>query len=74
MAKQKKHVAARVEPEFVSAVEAEIMTGRSKWTWRKDANRGRIASVKLGRRLLIPISEIRRLLAEGVRPRVEQIS
>jgi hypothetical protein len=59
---------SRVEPEFVSVVEAETMTGRSRWSWRQDAYRGRIASSKVGTRLLIPVSEIRRVLNEGMRP------
>jgi hypothetical protein len=63
----RKHI-KRVEPEYVGVDEAEIMTGRSRWSWRKDAYAGRIASVKVGRRLLIPVSEIRRVLAEGLRP------
>lgn len=62
---------AKVEPEFVSVQAAEIMTGRSKWSWRRDAYSGKIASVKLGARLLIPVSEIRRLVAEGMRPRID---
>ena len=57
-----------VEPEYVGVEQAEIMTGVSRWTWRRWAYDGRIASVKLSKRLLIPVSEIRRLLAEGYRP------
>jgi hypothetical protein len=63
----------RIEPEYMGVDEAEIMTGRSRWSWRKDAYSGRIASVKVGRRLLIPVSEIRRILAEGLRPRAELV-
>jgi hypothetical protein len=65
-------VIAKVEAELVSVQGAETMTGRSRWSWRRDAYDGRIASVKLGARLLIPISEIRRVIAENTRPRVEQ--
>jgi hypothetical protein len=60
-----------IEPEYLGVGEAEIMTGRSRWTWRRDAYLGKIASVKLGGRLLIPLSEIRRVLAESYRPAVE---
>lgn len=63
----------KIEPEYLGVDEAEIMTGRSRWSWRKDCYSGRIASVKIGRRLLIPASELRRVLAEGTRPRVEQV-
>ena len=64
-------VAAKIEPELVSVQAAEVMTGRSRWSWRRDAYEGRVASVKLGARLLIPVSEIRRVIAEGTRPRLE---
>jgi methylthioribose-1-phosphate isomerase len=50
---------------------AETMTGRSRWSWRRDAYDGKIASVKLGAKLLIPIAEIRRVIAENTRPRLQ---
>ena len=59
-----------IEPEYVSAQGAETMTGRSRWSWRRDAYDGKIASVKLGAKLLIPITEIRRVIAENTRPAV----
>lgn len=61
---------AQVEPELLSVKSAEIMTGRSRWSWRRDAYDGKIASVKLGAKLLIPVSEIRRVVLEGTRPRL----
>lgn len=63
-------VIARVETEYVSVQGAETMTGRSRWSWRRDAYEGKIASVKLGAKLLIPIAEIRRVIAENTRPRL----
>lgn len=42
----------------------------SIWTARQWAYRGKIESVKAGKHLLIPVSEVSRLLAEGLRPRV----
>jgi hypothetical protein len=63
-------VIARVEPELLSVQGAETMTGRSRWSWRRDAYEGRITSVKIGARLLIPVSEIRRVIAESTRPRL----
>ena len=63
-------VIAKVETELVSVQGAETMTGRSRWSWRRDAYEGRIESVKLGARLLIPVREIRRVIAESTRPRV----
>jgi len=63
-------VIAKVETELVSVQGAEKMTGRSRWSWRRDAYEGKIASVKLGAKLLIPVSEIRRVIAESTRPRL----
>lgn len=64
-------VIAKVEPEYMSVQGAETMTGRSRWSWRRDAYDGKIASVKLGARLLIPVAEIRRVIAENTRPRLD---
>lgn len=61
---------AKFERKFLSVKEAEEITGRSKWGWRRDAYIGLVASVKIGQRLMIPISEIERRIAEGTRPRV----
>ncbi|MGH7870120.1 MAG: hypothetical protein ACREP9_21390, partial [Candidatus Dormibacteraceae bacterium] len=58
--------------EYVSVQDAGTMTGRSRWSWRRDAYDGKIASVKLGAKLLIPITEIRRVIAENTRPRLKQ--
>jgi hypothetical protein len=64
-------VIAKVEPESLSVQGAETMTGRSRWSWRRDAYEGKIASVKIGARLLIPVTEIRRVIAECTRPRLD---
>ena len=66
-------VIAKVETELVSVQSAEIMTGRSRWSWRRDAYEGKIVSVKLGAKLLIPIAEVRRVIAENTRPRIEAV-
>ena len=58
-----------VERELLGMMEAEIMTGRSRWSWRRDCYSGAVASVKIGRRLFVPISEVRRVIAENTRPR-----
>jgi excisionase family DNA binding protein len=57
----------------LSVVEAEEHTGVSRWTWRRMAYDGRVASVKLGTRLLIPLAEIERVLQEGARPRLHDV-
>jgi len=43
--------------------------GISIWTLRKKAYRRDVASVKIGKNLLIPASGIERLIHEGMRPR-----
>jgi predicted site-specific integrase-resolvase len=43
--------------------------GISIWTARKMAYLGEIASVKIGVKLLIPDSELERVVREGMRPR-----
>jgi hypothetical protein len=65
----KKLMAETVQPEFMSVDQAEILTGVSRWTWRGYAYAGKVESCKVGARLLIPITEIRRIIAEGTRPR-----
>ncbi len=59
-----------IEPELLGMVEAEIMTGRSRWSWRRDCYSGAVASVKIGRRLFVPMAEVRRVIAESTRPRL----
>ena len=58
-----------VTANLLGVSEAEAISGVSKWTWRRWAYDGKIASVKLESRLLIPVSEISRLIAENTRPR-----
>jgi excisionase family DNA binding protein len=57
-----------VKPMSLSVAEAEHLTGVSRWTWRRWAYDGRVGSVKLGKRLLIPTAEIERLMRENTRP------
>ncbi len=60
------------EEEYVGVDTAGAETGLSPWTWRRWAYAGKIASNKVGKRLLIPRSEIRRKMAEGYRPATEE--
>ena len=60
------------ERKLLGVMEAEAVTGISRWTWRRWAYDGRIASVKLGKRLLIPAAEIERLIGAGTRPALER--
>lgn len=61
----------KVEAQYVGVVDAEGLSGISRWTWRRWAYDGRVASVKLGRRLLIPVAEIERLITKNTRPALE---
>jgi excisionase family DNA binding protein len=49
--------------------DAARQLGISIWTLRKKAYEGHIASVKIGAKLLIPESEMIRVVHEGMRPR-----
>jgi len=60
----------KIEPELLGMEEAEVMTGRSRWSWRRDCYSGAVASVKIGSRLFVPITEVRRVIAESTRPRL----
>jgi predicted transcriptional regulator of viral defense system len=62
--------AVRAEREYVTVDEAEQLSAVSKWFWRRAAYSGAIESVKVGRRLIIPLAEVQRVLAEGKRPRL----
>jgi hypothetical protein len=57
-----------IEREWIGVAEAEILTGRSRWTWRRDAYAGRVGSAKIGRRLLLRLAEVRQIMDAGYRP------
>lgn len=61
----------KIQPELLGMADAEAMTGRSRWSWRRDCYAGAVASVKIGRRLFVPIAEVRRVIAENTRPRLD---
>ena len=46
----------KIEAELLGMADAEAMTGRSRWSWRRDCYSGIVASVKIGRRLFVPIA------------------
>jgi Helix-turn-helix domain len=60
-----------VSEPLLGLEDAEASTGISRYTWRRWAYDRKVSSVKLGKRLLIPVSEIDRLIAEGMRPKIE---
>jgi hypothetical protein len=70
-------MAKLVAPEYMSVVDAELATSISRWFWRSLAYAGKVESVKLGSpkngRLVIPVAEVRRVMAEATRPRVDAV-
>lgn len=60
----------KMNADYLGVADAEALTGVSRWTWRRWAYDGKVASVKLGKRLLIPSAEISRLVEENTRPRL----
>ena len=49
----------------VSFEEAEKATGVSRFTLRKFAKTGRLKVVRVGRRVVVPISELERMFSPG---------
>ncbi len=62
-------VSQLIEQENFMPAQAERKYGLSQWIWRRLAYSGRVASIKVGVRLLIPKSECERILLENTRPR-----
>jgi excisionase family DNA binding protein len=60
------------EPEVIRVREFARRLQVSVWTARAWAYRGKIASCKAGKHLLIPTSEVSRLIAENTRPSLGQ--
>jgi hypothetical protein len=53
-----------VEP-LLNIDEAARIIGRAHWTLRRDIRGGKLECVRIGRRIMIEPSEIRRLIGEG---------
>jgi excisionase family DNA binding protein len=64
---------AGLRRRYLSVAAAEAETGVSRWTWRRMAYDGRVESTKVGTRLLIPASEVDRVISEGTRPRLSEV-
>lgn len=61
----------RLERRLVSVDEGAYMLGISPWTLRVKCYRGECASNKIGTRLMVPLSEIDRIVVETQRPRIK---
>jgi excisionase family DNA binding protein len=53
---------------WISVDEAEDLTGLSKWSWRRLAYAQRIGSSKVGRRLVLKLSDVQSYMEAGYRP------
>ncbi len=58
-----------IERELYSVDDCFSISGHSAWWWRRKAYAGEVESVKISAKLMIPASEVRRVIAEGTRPR-----
>jgi excisionase family DNA binding protein len=61
----------RTKAEYLGVEQAAALTSMSVWFWRRKAYNGTVSSVKIGRRLLIPRTEIERMITENTRPRTD---
>ena len=68
----KKANATGQELQLLGIADFAARLGISVWTARSWAYAGKIASVKVGAGLKVPLSELMRVVAEGTRPRVER--
>ena len=59
------------QPEVIRIQEFAEQLRISIWTARQWAYRGKIASVKAGKLLLVPTSEVTRLITENTRARLQ---
>ena len=58
----------KISERLLTVQEAEAMTGRKACTWRKDIRQRRVASVRIGRQIRIPIEAIEELISKGFQP------
>ena len=58
---------------YIRPREAQARTGVPAGTWRAWASRGFIRSHKIGKVVVIPQSEVVRVLREGARPRTASV-
>jgi hypothetical protein len=61
-------------PRLLTIQMFAVQMGCSVWTARAWAYSGRIASVKIGVRLMVPPSEIDRLISENLRPAMKNVA
>lgn len=59
-------------PELLKVSTFAEQLGITAWTARAWCQQGKVASVKIGKRVLIPASELGRLISQHTRPAVQQ--
>jgi len=59
------------DDRLLTVFDAEELTGRRAATWRRDILERKIAFVKLGRSVRIPLSEVQRMVKAGWHDPVE---
>lgn len=60
------------DPDLLTIDRVAMRLGISPWTVRKYCRTGTLASVKLGTRILIPTTEIYRIIGENLRPAIQR--
>jgi hypothetical protein len=63
-----------IKRDCLSVDECQSKSGMSAWWWRRQAYSGRVISIKISRRLMIPTSEVDRIISENTRPRIAEVS
>lgn len=58
---------------WISVDEAQAITGRSKWSWRRDVYASKIGSSRVGRRLFLRLSDVNRVMEAGYRPSAAEL-
>jgi hypothetical protein len=66
--------ASEVTPDLLPIKIFAARLGVSVWTARGMCYRGRVASVKIGAKLLVPTGEVERLIADNMRPRLKSVA
>ncbi len=57
------------QPIAVSVNKAAALTDTSPYTWRAWIRDGKVHATRLGRRVVIPMAEVRRVVREGISAR-----
>lgn len=71
MSEKRSTQVSKLPRQYVTVQRAAQISSESEWTWRARAYRGDVQSAKPAgpkSRLLIPLDEVERFLAAGLRP------